>query len=263
MQRLDTIWKRLIAPIAIWTIAALVGCGGGNTDTGATATKAAGIWSGTATSSAGTSNMDVEFVQNGTVLDGMARFVKGGTVNSGGLSGSISGNSISVAVAFSGSNTPDTFGTSTVNLTQVGNTISGTFVRTYNDVVLETGAIHLTKSSVSSSPNLTGSYSLNVTNASGITSPLAITISQPPLMGDGFNIQSGTVLTGLAGSGVIIGNTLTAWATWTASTSPLSINVVYLSGTVTGSSISGTTVEPASNSGVGGVQQNGTFTLRQ
>lgn len=234
------------------------GCGGGSD--GATNTTLPGIWTGTYTSTAQAkavaspsrlvipSSVVIQFLQTGTTITGTAEVSTAGQVGFGTISGSANGSTITAIINY----TQTEMVTSTVSIT--GNTLAGNYVRTLNGTTVDSGTVSLTKSNITSTANIAATYTgTSLQDAAGSTSkPLHFTVVQT---GNTISLNGagGSAFTGV---GAVIGTKMEAHLAITGST-----DTIDLVGTVNGSSITGTTYEPGTDSGNNGVVQTGTFTV--
>jgi hypothetical protein len=145
------------------------------------------------------------------------------------------------------------FGTASVMFTKTENTLNGIYTHKVNGVVVDTGTISLTLSGITVTSNAAGNYSGTSTNSGAPAEPLQFAVKQS---GNTLTITNGLSEDTIAftGAGLIIGDTVGAVITDTVGS-----NTIDIIGTLSGTTISGTTWEPGTNSGNNGTPVTGTF----
>jgi len=105
--------------------------------------------------------------------------------------------------------------------------------------------------------NIAGTYTGTSQNTGGSSIALSMTITQ---LGSIVSITGNSGSNAFTGSGTIIGTTLSASLS-SSTSNPLGFPATNIAGTVNGTTISGSTVEPASDFAAGASAVNGTFTM--
>jgi hypothetical protein len=228
------------------------GGGGGNGGGGGGTKSFTGIYSGTTKSTSGGhgANLTVQITQTGANTNGTDLLDSGGEIVTGTSTGTVTGSTASVDTVYGGK-----FGTATVMFTKTGNTLNGTYTTKVNGVVADTGTVTLTLSNIATTSNAAGNYDGTSTNTGAPAQSLAFTVAQS---GDTITISNGLSkgTNAFTGAGLIIGNTFGAVISQTGSS-----NTIDIIGTLNGTTLSGTTWEPGTNSGNNGTPVTGVFNV--
>jgi hypothetical protein len=245
---------RLLYGVACASLVFGAGCGGGSGNSGGGGGGAgiSGVWTGTSTQTRAVGDMspvDVEFVQTGTAVTGTQRFIASGVANIGTFNGTLSGSHLT------GTSNFGVGGVATIDGTVDGITLTSTYSLVVNGVTTQGGTSTLTKSSVTTAA-IAGTYVGTSTDdgSSGSTKGLTVTITQNhnSLTVSGQGAGSSAPATG---PGTVIGNKMSAQLTQSGKTF-----VVNIVGTVSGTTISGTTNQSADASN-NITAMTGTFTV--
>lgn len=237
----------LLALLAVGAVFGLTACTGSGT---ATNTTIQGIWTGTSASTVGgpSSTGTFEFFQSGTTITGTHRTIVQGNNLIGSITGTVNGTSIHAVRNIAGVGTIVSDGT--IN----GTTITGTYVYTPLTGPADSGTFTLSKTVGLTTPNISGNFNGTSTQSGSVAKPLSFVITQTQ---DTLTITGTSNSTNqFSGTGTIIGNDLIAHLVHTGTT-----DVTDITGTVSGTTISGATTEPGTNAGNNGVAKSGTFTV--
>lgn len=248
--------KLLCSSLCFVCIGALIsGCGGGGASSSGTNpsnVQILGIWSGSTKASTGlvTGVVSNQYYGSGTTLTGASVIVLStGQVEVGSISGVISGATCTSTVDYG------SFGKTTETLKLSNNSVlSGSYTRKTGTSVAETGTESFTPNIGSSTPDVRGNYTGSAKgNASGSTTT-TISVAIPNTLST--NTFDATVTangTAIAATGAVIGNKMVI------SVANFGGNNIYISGTIAGTSFTGTYYETAA--GGTGAPSSGTVTL--
>ncbi len=237
-------------------IGALIsGCGGGGASSSSTNpsnVQILGVWNGSTKASTGavTGTVSDQYYGTGTSVTGESVVILStGQVEVGSISGVISGATCTSTVDYG------SFGKTTETLTLSSSSVlSGGYTRKIGFTVAETGTESFTTNIGASTPDIRGTYAGTAKgNAAGSTST-SITVAIPTTLTT--NTFDATVTangTAIAATGAIVGKKMVITIV------NFGGNNIYISGTITGGSFTGTYYETAA--GGTGAPSSGNVTL--
>ncbi|HLJ58089.1 MAG TPA: hypothetical protein VKT77_23830 [Chthonomonadaceae bacterium] len=183
---------------------ALAGCAGGGGEAAADrATSISGVFEGSQTQTRAvgdTGAVDMDIKPAGSSLSGVGRLTLNSQVFTGPISGTRSGNSAVIDVAYGG------YGPAEYNVTLSGTKLTGSYSHTATGGAADGGTITLAGDLGVSSPTIMGTSTGTTTDFGFPASPFSVTLVQ-----NGDNVAVSGIYNGanFTGTGVIIGSKLT------------------------------------------------------